>query len=63
MSDYENKILESEYLIDKLRGALLYRGGNGNIPDEVKEFIKSCYKNDIVFEVKLANDKRNSYYE
>lgn len=61
--NYNDKILEAKFFIDKLKGALLYRGGNGNIPDEVRKFIESCYKNDIILEAKLVNTKRNSYYE
>ena len=51
-----NKNLDAELFISRLKGALLYRGGNGEIPQEVIKFITNCYWNNITFKVILDKD-------
>lgn len=55
----DNKNLDAELFMSRLKGALLYRGGNGEIPQEVRKFITSCYLNEITFKIILDDNKDN----
>lgn len=52
-----DKNLDAELFMSRLKGALLYRGGNGEIPQEVRKFITSCYWNEITFKVIIDDNK------
>lgn len=54
-----DKNLDAELFMSRLKGALLYRGGNGEIPQEVRKFITSCYWNEITFKVIIDDNKDN----
>lgn len=54
-----DKNLDAELFMSRLKGALLYRGGNGEIPQEVRKFITSCYWNRITFKIILDDNKDN----
>ena len=43
----------AEFYIHKLKGALMFRGENGEIPSELQHFIRSCFNNDIKLDVEL----------
>lgn len=45
--------------MSRLKGALLYRGGDGEIPQEVRKFITNCYWNRITFKIILDDNKDN----
>ena len=54
----KDKNLEAELFMYRLKGALLYKGGNGEIPQEVRKFITNCYWNNITFKV-MIDDKKD----
>lgn len=44
---------KAEFYIHKLKGALMFRGENGEITPELQYFIRSCFNNDIKLDVEL----------
>lgn len=43
----------AEFYIHKLKGALMFRGQNGEITPEFEYFIRTCFNNDIKLDVEL----------
>lgn len=55
-NDYDTKV---RIFLHKLSAAHLSVSGNGFIPKAVADFINSCYKNGIEFDVKVNKGGKN----
>ena len=49
-------------LLFRLKGALMYKGGTGEIKKEVVEFLNSCLLNGIEISIRIQDDNYRPFY-
>ena len=51
-----------EDLLFRFKGALMYKGGTGEIKKEVVEFLNSCLLNGIEISIRIQDDNYRPFY-
>lgn len=62
ISDIQVKHGYLEDLLFRLKGALMYKGGTGEIKKEVVEFLNSCLLNGIEISIRIQDDNYRPFY-